>query len=158
MAILNLLMVRRTFIVVLCYEIGLFVLAGWYWIDPNLGMVDDAIYVFCNMSAEGETCVFPDIHSSTMPNIPWRKNNNRNDWYSNLRGGFKVSVEGNWNNEFFLNILDNIRNNRSGSNDFLEAVVPGCISELYIHLHQQCCLVQFEKLQIRFVHQITGRK
>lgn len=20
---------------------------GWYWIDPNLGMTDDAIYVFC---------------------------------------------------------------------------------------------------------------
>lgn len=32
---------------------------GWYWIDPNLGMVDDAIYVFCNMTAEGETCVHP---------------------------------------------------------------------------------------------------
>lgn len=42
------------------------------------------------MSSQGETCVFPDIHSSTMPNIPWRKENNKNDWYSNLRGGFKV--------------------------------------------------------------------
>lgn len=34
---------------------------GWYWIDPNLGMVDDAIYVFCNMTAEGETCVHPGM-------------------------------------------------------------------------------------------------
>lgn len=63
---------------------------GWYWIDPNLGMNDDAVYVFCNMTAEGETCLFPDIHSSTMPNIPWRKENEKDDWYSNLRGGFRV--------------------------------------------------------------------
>lgn len=42
------------------------------------------------MSAEGETCVFPDIHSSSMPNIPWRKENKEPEWYSNLRGGSKV--------------------------------------------------------------------
>lgn len=57
--------------------------------DPNLGMPDDAVYVFCNMTAGGETCVFPDVHSSQMPNIPWRKEG-ENDWYSNLRGGFRV--------------------------------------------------------------------
>jgi collagen type V/XI/XXIV/XXVII, alpha len=66
---------------------------GYYWIDPNLGMIDDAIYVFCNMTAEGETCIHPDIHSSQMPNIPWRKENDKTDWYSNLRGGFKISCE-----------------------------------------------------------------
>lgn len=53
-------------------------------------MVDDAVYVYCNMSSKGETCVYPDIHSSTVPNIPWRKDTHKNDWYSNLRGGFKV--------------------------------------------------------------------
>jgi collagen type V/XI/XXIV/XXVII alpha len=53
-------------------------------------MPDDAVYVFCNLTGSGETCVFPDIHSSKMPNIPWRKENT--DWYSNLRGGFKVSA------------------------------------------------------------------
>lgn len=42
------------------------------------------------MSAEGETCVFPDIHSSSMPNIPWRKENKESEWYSKLRGGSKV--------------------------------------------------------------------
>jgi collagen type V/XI/XXIV/XXVII alpha len=66
---------------------------GWYWIDANLGMADDAVYVYCNMTAGGETCVFPDIHSSQMPNIPWRKENDRTDWYSNLRGGFRISYE-----------------------------------------------------------------
>ncbi|KAJ8927806.1 hypothetical protein NQ314_019688, partial [Rhamnusium bicolor] len=66
---------------------------GWYWIDPNAGMKDDAVYVYCNMTTEGETCVFPDVHSSNMPNIPWRKEGNRNDWFSNLRGGFKITYE-----------------------------------------------------------------
>jgi collagen type V/XI/XXIV/XXVII alpha len=27
-----------------------------------------------------------------MPNIPWRKEGDKNDWYSNLRGGFRVST------------------------------------------------------------------
>ena len=63
---------------------------GWYWIDPNLGMPDDAIYVFCNMTGSGETCVFPDLQSSKMPNIPWRKESGKEDWYSNMRGASKV--------------------------------------------------------------------
>lgn len=54
-------------------------------------MPDDAVYVLCNMTASGETCVFPDIHSSQMPNIPWRKEP-ENGWYSTLRGGFRVSM------------------------------------------------------------------
>lgn len=55
-------------------------------------MPDDAIYVYCNISSMGETCVFPDIHRSQMPNIPWKKENNKNDWYSRLRGGFRVRL------------------------------------------------------------------
>ena len=50
-------------------------------------MVDDAVKVYCNMTS-GETCVYPDIHTSKMPNIPWRKSGR--GWYSQLRGGFKV--------------------------------------------------------------------
>ena len=61
---------------------------GYYWIDPNLGMSDDAVKVHCDMEQGGETCVFPDVHASKMPNIPWRKSGN--GWYSSLRGGFKV--------------------------------------------------------------------
>merc|ERR1712064_232306 len=64
---------------------------GYYWIDPNLGMVDDAVKVSCNMSAGGETCVTPDIHASRMPNIPWRKSTE--GWYSTLRGGFRISYD-----------------------------------------------------------------
>lgn len=54
-------------------------------------MPDDAIYVYCNMTREGETCIFPDQHSASVPNIPWKKENNKTKWYSNLRGGSKVA-------------------------------------------------------------------
>ena len=66
---------------------------GWYWIDPNLGMPDDAIYVYCNMTGSGETCVYPDLQSSKMPNIPWRKEGGKEDWYSNMRGASKITYE-----------------------------------------------------------------
>lgn len=56
-------------------------------------MPDDAVYVYCNLTAEGETCVAPDIHSSQITNIPWRKENDHNNWYSNLRGGFRITYE-----------------------------------------------------------------
>ncbi len=62
---------------------------GLYWVDPNLGMTEDAVKVYCNMTS-GETCVFPDVHASKMPNIPWRKSGK--GWYSSLRGGFKVGI------------------------------------------------------------------
>lgn len=66
---------------------------GWYWIDPNLGMPDDAIYVFCNMTVDGETCVFPDVHSASIVNIPWRKTANSDARFSDLRGGFQITYE-----------------------------------------------------------------
>lgn len=42
------------------------------------------------MTNEGETCVFPDQHTASMTNIPWRKENSKTNWYSKLRGGSKV--------------------------------------------------------------------
>ncbi len=63
---------------------------GLYWVDPNLGMADDAVRVFCNMTS-GETCVQPDVHASRMPNIPWRKSGR--GWYSTLRGGFRITYD-----------------------------------------------------------------
>ncbi len=37
---------------------------GFFWIDPNQGCPDDAIRVYCNFEAEGETCVYPDEDSA----------------------------------------------------------------------------------------------
>jgi len=65
---------------------------GYFWVDPNLGMTDDAVKVYCNMTSGGETCVYPDVHASKMPNIPWRKSGG-DGWYSGLRGGFKITYD-----------------------------------------------------------------
>merc|ERR1711971_1532333 len=35
--------------------------------------------------------VYTDVHTSKMPNIPWRKSGD--GWYSHLRGGFKVTYD-----------------------------------------------------------------
>lgn len=33
---------------------------GDYWIDPNQGCHRDSIKVYCNFTADGETCLHPD--------------------------------------------------------------------------------------------------
>lgn len=91
---------------------------GWYWIDPNLGVMNDAIQVWCNLTAGGHTCVYPDYRSRMvtisgvvygivyamsqnlqvtytlfLQVIPqfWPKDGN-SIWFSEFRGGFKVFV------------------------------------------------------------------
>lgn len=34
-------------------------LSGMFWVDPNLGCTSDAIQVFCNFTAGGQTCLHP---------------------------------------------------------------------------------------------------
>lgn len=117
--------------------------SGWYWIDPNLGMSDDAVYVFCNITAQGETCVFPDIHSSQMPNIPWRKEGDKTDWYSNLRGGFRVSVPRGFHPAVPATSLtgsifsDNLRDHRRRPDDVPATAEPGGVPELHVHVHKR---------------------
>jgi collagen type V/XI/XXIV/XXVII alpha len=56
-------------------------------------MPDDAVFVFCNLTNSGETCVFPDVQSTRMPHIPWEKtpeSKKREVWFSSFRQGFKV--------------------------------------------------------------------
>ncbi|TNN22947.1 Collagen alpha-1(XI) chain [Liparis tanakae] len=33
---------------------------GDYWIDPNQGCNRDSFKVYCNFTADGETCLYPD--------------------------------------------------------------------------------------------------
>lgn len=68
---------------------------GWYWIDPNLGMTDDAIHVFCNMTGRGQTCLQPDKNTAQLPAVPWSKEGAEGPgaWFSTLRGGFKIMYE-----------------------------------------------------------------
>lgn len=40
--------------------------AGEYWIDPNQGCARDALRVFCNFTAGGETCLYPDKKFETV--------------------------------------------------------------------------------------------
>ena len=66
--------------------------AGWYWIDPNLGLSTDAIKVWCNMSTPSvETCVHPVEETSSMPLQFLKKQ--RKAKFSQLKNGFKVCVD-----------------------------------------------------------------
>lgn len=44
-------------------------LLGEYWIDPNQGCIGDTIKVFCNFTAGGETCIYPDKKSTGASDI-----------------------------------------------------------------------------------------
>lgn len=39
------------------------IFSGEYWIDPNQGCSRDSFKVYCNFTAGGESCIFPDKKS-----------------------------------------------------------------------------------------------
>uniref|UniRef100_A0A671TWF5 Fibrillar collagen NC1 domain-containing protein n=1 Tax=Sparus aurata TaxID=8175 RepID=A0A671TWF5_SPAAU len=64
---------------------------GEYWIDPNQGCHRDSFKVFCNFTAQGETCLYPDKKFQSV--TAW-KGEKSGTWYSKFRKGKQFSYSG----------------------------------------------------------------
>ncbi|XP_013920006.1 PREDICTED: collagen alpha-1(XI) chain-like, partial [Thamnophis sirtalis] len=70
---------------------------GEYWIDPNQGCTGDSFKVYCNFTADGETCIYPDKKSEGFRISSWPKEN-PGTWFSEFKRGKLLSyvdAEGN---------------------------------------------------------------
>uniref|UniRef100_A0A452VGQ2 Collagen type V alpha 1 chain n=1 Tax=Ursus maritimus TaxID=29073 RepID=A0A452VGQ2_URSMA len=70
---------------------------GEYWVDPNQGCSRDSFKVYCNFTAGGATCVFPDKKSEGSKMARWPKEQ-PSTWYSQYKRGSLLSyvdAEGN---------------------------------------------------------------
>lgn len=65
---------------------------GFYWIDPNHGCTEDAIRVYCNFTAGGETCIHPDTKHKMAPRKKWVRVEGA-EWFSEYEGGYEVSYK-----------------------------------------------------------------
>lgn len=63
---------------------------GDYWIDPNQGCHKDGIKVFCNFTADGETCLFPDKRIEMVKLAAWNRET-PGSWFSQYRKGKQFS-------------------------------------------------------------------
>uniref|UniRef100_A0A668AYK6 Collagen, type V, alpha 3a n=1 Tax=Myripristis murdjan TaxID=586833 RepID=A0A668AYK6_9TELE len=63
---------------------------GDYWIDPNQGCHRDSIKVYCNFTADGETCLYPDKRIEMVKLAAWNKEK-PGSWYSQYRKGKQFS-------------------------------------------------------------------
>jgi len=62
---------------------------GWYWVDPNLGSIDDAIQVWCNMTETPETCVYP-TQRTKMAKERFYEKQKKNKLFKFLKDGFEI--------------------------------------------------------------------
>uniref|UniRef100_A0A8B9HK40 Procollagen, type V, alpha 1 n=1 Tax=Astyanax mexicanus TaxID=7994 RepID=A0A8B9HK40_ASTMX len=70
---------------------------GEYWIDPNQGCSRDSFKVYCNFTAGGESCIYPDKKSDGTRLTSWVKET-PGSWYSEFKRGKLLSyadAEGN---------------------------------------------------------------
>uniref|UniRef100_A0A8C1BH78 Collagen, type XI, alpha 1a n=1 Tax=Cyprinus carpio carpio TaxID=630221 RepID=A0A8C1BH78_CYPCA len=70
---------------------------GEYYIDPNQGCSGDSFKVYCNFTAGGETCIFPDKKSNGVRISSWPKEV-PGSWFSEFKRGkilSYVDAEGN---------------------------------------------------------------
>uniref|UniRef100_A0AAV2ITL0 Fibrillar collagen NC1 domain-containing protein n=1 Tax=Knipowitschia caucasica TaxID=637954 RepID=A0AAV2ITL0_KNICA len=63
---------------------------GDYWIDPNQGCSRDSFKVYCNFTAGGESCIFPDKKSEGSKMAKWPKDS-PGSWYSHYKRGSLLS-------------------------------------------------------------------
>lgn len=63
---------------------------GEYWIDPNQGCSRDSFKVYCNFTAGGESCIFPDKKSEGTRLTSWVKET-PGSWYSEFKRGKLLS-------------------------------------------------------------------
>lgn len=66
---------------------------GEYWIDPNQGCHRDSLKVFCNFTAHGETCLYPDKKFQSVKLAAW-KGEKSGTWYSKFRKGRQITYSG----------------------------------------------------------------
>uniref|UniRef100_A0A3Q3LB79 Fibrillar collagen NC1 domain-containing protein n=1 Tax=Mastacembelus armatus TaxID=205130 RepID=A0A3Q3LB79_9TELE len=59
---------------------------GEYWIDPNQGCSGDSFKVYCNFTAGGETCIYPDKKSNGVRISSWPKEV-PGRWFSEFKHG-----------------------------------------------------------------------
>uniref|UniRef100_A0A4W6FZG7 Collagen, type XI, alpha 1a n=1 Tax=Lates calcarifer TaxID=8187 RepID=A0A4W6FZG7_LATCA len=59
---------------------------GEYWIDPNQGCSGDSFKVYCNFTAGGETCIYPDKKSNGVRISSWPKEV-PGSWFSEFKRG-----------------------------------------------------------------------
>uniref|UniRef100_A0A3P9I9L6 Fibrillar collagen NC1 domain-containing protein n=1 Tax=Oryzias latipes TaxID=8090 RepID=A0A3P9I9L6_ORYLA len=70
---------------------------GEFWIDPNQGCSRDSFKVYCNFTAGGESCIFPDKKSEGVRITSWVKEI-PGSWFSEFKRGKLLSyvdAEGN---------------------------------------------------------------
>uniref|UniRef100_A0A8C7KKI6 Fibrillar collagen NC1 domain-containing protein n=1 Tax=Oncorhynchus kisutch TaxID=8019 RepID=A0A8C7KKI6_ONCKI len=80
---------------------------GEYWIDPNQGCSGDSFSVYCNFTAGGETCIYPDRKSSGVRISSWPKEI-PGSWFSEFKRGKLLSyvdAAGNTINEVQMTFL-----------------------------------------------------
>lgn len=65
--------------------------SGWYWIDPSQGSADDAIQVWCNVTADYiETCVHPTSKTKMVAEKHWSKPQGKARWFNRLKGASTI--------------------------------------------------------------------
>ncbi|KAG5840929.1 hypothetical protein ANANG_G00194080 [Anguilla anguilla] len=63
---------------------------GEYWIDPNQGCPGDSFKVYCNFTAGGESCIYPDKKSAGVRLTSWPKEI-PGSWFSEFKRGKMMS-------------------------------------------------------------------